>query len=194
MITSVTWEIFLNIAFFIVLGYYAITSLLLYSGELKVWIIRTAKRSPSDSSEPISAPASNDIIGQVNRVDIAQWHTSTIVDKDIAINSKDETQEPIKPLRQGTAASADNLLVGSVADLLEEIKTLVQLIGEYKSSKAESQSFFHALFLRYPQLVGTTYQEAINMYLLDAARNQFSFDVSPQEIASWWATTKPSNN
>jgi hypothetical protein len=116
-----------------------------------------------------------------------------ITDQDIAVTSNDEVQEPIQPLRQGTAASADNLLVGSVADLLEEIKTLVELIGEYKSSKAESQAFFNALFLRYPQLTKTSYQEAINIYLLDTARHHFSFEVSLPEIASWWTTPAPTN-
>jgi len=195
MLTSITWEIFLTTIFGIVSCYYAITSLLLYSGELKAWVTGTVKHGVRHShDDPNPAPASNDIMGHVNRSEIVpELRTSTIAEQDIAINSTDEVQEPIQIPRQGPATQTDAILVGSVADLLEEIKTVTQLINEYKSSKSEAQEFFHALFLRYPQLLNTSYQQAINLYIIDLTPDQFSFDLSVQEVASWWAATKQSN-
>jgi len=195
MLTSITWEIFLTTIFGIISFYYAITSLLLYSGELKDWVagkVTPVAQHPHD--DPNSAHAPNEIMGRVNRSEIAvELRTSTLAEKDIAINSTDELQEPIQIPRQGSATPTDSVLVGSVADLLEEIKTLVQLINEYKSNKSEAQEFFHALFLRYPQLLNTSYQQAINLYIIDLTPEQFSFDLSLQEVTSWWSVTKPSN-
>jgi len=186
MFTSITWGAFLAAIFLIISGYYVITSLLLYSGELKAWVTGKLKSRQSPIEvDPVSP--SDGVMGPINRTDLtAEQRISTVADHDIAINADDEFPEPILTPRQGSALQADSILVGSVADLLEEIKTLVQLIGEYKCGKAECHAFFHALFLRYPQLKNTTYQDAINLYILNAAQDHFSFDVSVQDIASWW--------
>lgn len=195
MFTSITWEIFLTAIFGIVSVYYAITSLLLYSGELKAWATGKVKPVAQHSlGDPNPTPIANDIMGDVNHSEVgAVQHMSIIGENNIAINSTDEVPEPIQIPRQGPAVQTDTILVGSVADLLEEIKTLVNLIVEYKSSKAEAAEFFHALFLRYPQLLNTSYKEAINLYILDIAQNKFSFELSLKELASWWTTVKPSN-
>jgi len=190
MFTSITWGVFLGAIFLIISGYYAITSLLLYSGELKAWVTGKLKSTQSPI-EVGPVPPSDGVMGPINRADLtAEQRVSTVADQDIAISANDEFPEPILTPRQGSALQADSILVGSVADLLEEIKTLVQLIGEYKSSKAECHAFFHALFLRYPQLMNTTYQDAINLYILHTARDYFSFEVSLQDIASWWTTAE----
>jgi hypothetical protein len=113
--------------------------------------------------------------------------TSSVNLDAIAVASQDEIQEDIVLQKTTLAASSnDYLLVGSVADLLEEIKTLIQLISEYKSTKPESREFFHALFIRYPQLAGTTYQEAVSLYICETARSQVSFDLTHSEVSSWW--------
>jgi hypothetical protein len=195
MFNSITWEIYTTAALVIALGYYVITSLLLYSSELMRWV---KSRSISSNDLPLreteSISAQDSVIGGINQQEgsIDQRTSSVNLDA-IAVTSQDEIQEDIVLPKTTTASStSDHLLVGSVASLLEEIKTLVNLIVEYKSSKAEAAEFFHALFLRYPQLLNTTYQEAINLYILDIAQNQFSFDLSLKELAAWW-TNKPSN-
>lgn len=195
MFTSITWESFLTTISGIVSIYYAITSLLLYSGELKAWVtgkVKPVPQAPQDISNPVPVPTA--IMGDVNHSQVgAEQRTYTIADKDIAINSTDEVQEPIHIPGQDSATQLDTILVGSVADLLEEIKILVELINEYKSSKPEAQEFFHALFLRYPQLLNTSYQRAINLYIVDQTTDQFSFDLTLQEVTSWWIPIKPSN-
>jgi len=190
MFTSITWGVFLTAIFSIISGYYAITSLLLYSSELKAWVTGKLK-SPQSLIEIDSVPAPDGVMGPINLSDLkAEPRISTVADQDIAISADDEFPEPILTPRQGSALQADSILVGSVADLLEEIKTLTNLISEYKSSKAECHAFFHALFLRYPQLRNTTYQEAINLYIMNATLDHFSFEVSLQDVASWWTTAE----
>jgi len=189
MFNSISWEIYTTAALVIALGYYVITSLLLYSHELVRWVkSRSTSSNDLPSREPESISSQASVMGGINRLEgFIDQRTSSVNLDAIAVTSQDEIQEEIVLPKTSTASStSDHLLVGSVADLLEEIKTLIQLIAEYKSSKPESQEFFHALFLRYPQLVGTTYQEAVSLYICETARDQVSFELTFPEVYSWW--------
>jgi hypothetical protein len=109
----------------------------------------------------------------------------------INVAAIDEEPDTVN-LPEALTSSQDHLLIGSIADLLQEVKTVSQLIAECKSDKAEGESLFRTLLLRYPNLRSTTYRDAINLYILDAARNQFSFDLSSPEINTWWEEQRPS--
>ncbi|MBL0744857.1 hypothetical protein [Chryseolinea lacunae] len=191
MFNSLTWKVFFSAILFASAAYYSITVLLLYSKDLITW----AKARFNPAPPPFSRETNSltNFMGEVNvqQESMAQ-KVSSVQGEEIAIASADALQESIQqPVQIVESKSNDQLLVGSVADLLEEIKTLVGLVVEYNSSQAETAEFFHALFIRYPQLLGTSYQQAISLYLHDAAR-QFSFEVSLSEITAWWTTSSKS--
>lgn len=189
MFNSITWEIYTTGALVIALGYYAITSLLLYSNELIRWIkSRSTASNELTPRETEGISSQGNVMGGINSQEVSiEQRTSFVHLEAIAVASQDEIQEDIPlPKTDATFSPSDHLLVGSVADLLEEIKTLILLIAEYKSSKTESQEFFHALFIRYPQLTGTPYQDAISLYICETAKSQVSFELSYPEVSSWW--------
>ena len=191
MFNSITWEIFVAVALAVATGYYVVTTLLLYNSEFKAWIKSrshySAIPSPAESKK-LSSKA--DVMGGIFQEGPGEHRTSSVSVDTLVVDSRDEIQEAIQqPAQNITTPSNDRLLVGSVADLLEEIDTLIQLVNEYKSSKTETQDFFHALFIRYPVLNGTTFQEAISLYVSEAARNQFSFELNVDEVRTWWTTS-----
>ena len=122
-------------------------------------------------------------MGGINQDNTSAPLKTSVNIEEVAIATSDDEPETI---HSPTPQVKDDLLIGSVADLLQEIKTLVQLIAEYKTDKSESQSLFHALLIRYSHLRDTSYQEAIGLYICEAAKGQFSFDVSPKEVSTWW--------
>ena len=189
MFNSITWEIFFVAILVIAIVYYVITALLLFYGEL-ISLVKSRSGSspisPLRETEKIESP--DNLMGGIGPVEVSIEPRISSVNVDaIEVASQDEIQENIELTgKNSTSQSGDHLLVGSIADLLEEIKILIQLIAEYKSTKTESQAFFHALFIRYPQLLGTSYQEAVSLYVFGAARDQFSFELSLPEITTWW--------
>ena len=192
MFSTISWEIFFTTALLIAGGYYGISLLLLYAKEITGWFktrfgnsIETVAQT---SVEKIAKPLN--IMGSVSREDVAgEQRMTSVNEEDINVGDDEEVPETITPPAQ-TFSSNDHLLVGSVADLLQEIKTLVQLVAEYKSDKAEAESLFRTLLLRYSYLRATTYQHAISFYICEAARTQFAFEVQIAEVISWWNEEK----
>lgn len=184
MFTSITWEIFFTATALIVGSYYGITALLLYHKEIVQWFKSKSQQSlvTTHEREAESTPSVG-VMGGINQ-DTTRAPLKTSVNiEEVAIAVSDDEPETIhSPVIQ----VKDDLLIGSVADLLQEIKTLVQLIAEYKTDKSESQSLFHALLIRYSHLCNTSYQDAIGLYICMEAKDQFSFDLSAKEVATWW--------
>jgi hypothetical protein len=97
--------------------------------------------------------------------------------------------EPEQKQRQSEQLHSDNqdaLLIGTVADLLEEVKTLGQIIVDCEGDKEESISMFQSLLSKYPQLSETKFRTAINMFILDMCKDSCDFELTTSEIDSWW--------
>ncbi len=194
MFNAITWEAFLTTIILLVGGYYFITTFLLYHKEITSWVKSRAGQSPETSSPATEVIEdkidSKGILGKVNSDDrLATPRTSSVNAEDLSFgSSEDEGTEMVKPVTASRPQS-DHLIIGSVADLLQEIKTLIQLITEYNSNKAESASLFRTLLLRYPHVKSTEYKDAISLYICQAA-TQFSFTLDLQEANTWWEDEK----
>lgn len=194
MFNAITWEAFLTTVILLVGGYYFITTFLLYHKEITQWVKSRAARSPETSSsapEVIEESTDNKgILGKINSDGQSITpRTSTISAEDLSFGaSEEEVAEIVKPVT-ALRPQSDHLIIGSVADLLQEIKTLIQLITEYNSDKAESASLFRTLLLRYPHVKSTEYKDAISLYICQAA-TQFSFTLDLQEASNWWEDEK----
>lgn len=190
MFNAITWEAFLTTVILLVGGYYFITTFLLYHKEITSWVKSRAgqpQETASSETEVIEDKIEGKgILGKVNSDDrLATPRSSTVSAEDLSFgSSEDEGTEMVKPVT-ASQPQRDHLIIGSVADLLQEIKTLIQLITEYNSDKAESASLFRTLLLRYPHVKSTEYKEAISLYICQAA-TQFSFTLDLQEANNWW--------
>lgn len=91
------------------------------------------------------------------------------------------------PFHSQTSIDApESLLVGTVADLLEEIKKLSWKISKNKETKAESISLFQALLSHYYPLIGLNYNDVINLFIYDSCKENRVLDLPPEGIRSWW--------
>ena len=195
MFNAITWEAFLTTTILLVGGYYFITTFLLYHKEISNWVkSRTAHSPENSSSVPDVIEESTDnkgILGRINSDNrLATPRTSTVSAEELSFGeSEGEVTEMVKPVTASRPQS-DHMIIGSVADLLQEIKTLIQLIIEYNSDKAESASLFRTLLLRYPHVKSTEYKDAISLYICQAATTQFSFTLDLQEANDWWEDEK----
>lgn len=191
MFSSITWELFLTAVVVVIGGYYGITTLLLYHREIMQWV-KSRGLSPvvQMGSTAVSEP-SRSVMGNIQKGSTQELRSSIGTAEEINVAATDEEPDTVHS-PEAVKSFDDHLLIGSIADLLQEVKTVSQLIAECKSDKAEGESLFRTLLLRYPHLRSTTYRDAINLYILDTARNQFSFDLSSFEINSWWEEQRPS--
>jgi len=200
MFNSITWELFVTSFAGLIGSYYFITTLLLYHKEITQWVKSRLTGSQSLTLQPSDTAISHtqDILGAANNETRNETRnenknenkrdaerTSVVESEDIAGGVTDD--EPDTITTTAVSNHHDALLIGSVADLLNEIKTLIQLSAEYQSGKEECADLFKASLLKYPHLKGTTYQYAINGYICEESKNQFAFDLTLQEVAQWWS-------
>lgn len=82
--------------------------------------------------------------------------------------------------------TSETLLIGTLADLLEEVKEVLILIRKTKKSKEESSHLFRSLPGRYRPLIGINYKDIISLFIFDACKNQYRAELTLDEIRSWW--------
>jgi hypothetical protein len=185
MFTSITWKFYLSTILLIGSGYYIISGLLLYYEEIIGWLKSCIQPSPETHfDQSVDINTYDSIMGGINASESDKGPRTTLVESD-QINIASSQDQP-ELFQAHLISGRDDLLIGSVADLIEEIKTLVQLAAECKSDKSEIQSLFHALLIKYPHLTGTSYQDAISLYICENAKNQFSFSLQALEVNKWW--------
>ncbi len=187
MFNSISWQDFLTTLAAAAGSYYVITALLLFSGEIKS--IFTQKQPKAIASEELDdqndSDESIDLMGKVKYETLANVpHEKIVESEEIEAQPPRKAEEPI----QAKVLSPESLLVGSVADLLEEIKIILNELTP--SNKEEVASIFRSLLSRYPQLIGTNYQGEINYFLLNALTENASTAFDANEIKAWWTLSE----
>ncbi len=184
MFNSISWQEFLSIIGLIVGGYYAITTLLLYSEEIK----SIFKQKELKSIETIASDDQNDSNESIDLMGTIKYETPVNVPHEKVVESDEINTQPLKeieePIDQVTAISPDVLITKSVAELLREIKTIVTELSQ--GSREEIASIYHSLLQRYPQLTGTNYQEEISLFINDSLSTNTTHSFTLDEIKSWW--------
>ena len=183
MFNSISWQDFLTTLAIAAGSYYVITALLLFSGEIKsIFAQRQSKAIVAEELEDQNdSNESNDLMGKVKYETLVNVpHEKVVEPEEIETQPPREAEEAI----EAKVLSPEALLVGSVADLLEEIKIILNELTT--GNKDEIALLFQSLLSRYPQLIGTNYQEEINLFLLDALATHSAYGFELNEIKSWW--------
>lgn len=185
MFNSITWEIFLTTVAAVIGGYYGITTLLLYHQEIIRWLKTRGQQSIGASQSKNNTSSSHVVMGSTQPEPLHEVRSTVSPVEEINITTGNEVPETVTS-PEVLSSTSDQALMSSVSTLLQEIKTVSQLIAECNSDKTESESLFRTLLLRYSHLRTTTYRDAITLFILNAARNQFAFELSLPEINTWW--------
>ena len=187
MFNSISWQEFLSTIGLIVGGYYAITTLLLYSEEIKTIF----KQKERKSIETDASDDQNDSNESVDLMGTIKYETSVNVPHEKSVESEEINTQPLKeveePIDQVAAISQDVLITKSVAALLREIKTIVTELSQ--ASREEITTIYRSLLQNYPHLIGTNYQEEISLFIKDALSTNATHSFTLDEIKSWWKET-----
>lgn len=189
MFNSISWDSFLITACAIIGTYYAITTVLLYHREITQWFKSKGQKTFDTPTSTTTSPVQSAVMG-TTQMESQEIRSSIGTAEEINVAASDEEPDTVHSPEASTP-SEEHLLIGNIADLLQEIKTVSQLMTECKSDKAEGESLFRTLLLRYPHLRNTTYQSAINLYIMEAIHEKVVFDISIAEINAWWEDEMP---
>ena len=188
MFNSISWQEFFLLIGLSALAYYSLTILLLFRTEVFSLFRDRFSRSPPVNQVPDVPDSEPGMMGNVQKGEPVSLRTSLDSARDIEVFPSNEGPESFSEVEQMPSAQDPSLLIGSVADLLQEIKTLVELIAQYKSPKEEATSLFQTLLLRYPHLRDSIYLEPVNFYICETAKSRFHFELNLDEIRQCWGT------
>jgi hypothetical protein len=181
MFKSFSWQDFLTGIATILGAYYVVSFLVLYSRDAIRWF-RIKRKSSEDPG--INLPSgTSDVMGAIKN-DPPRKNEQSLEAQDLVIG------EPVKDGNEND----DSLLVGSVSDLLHEVKVLTRVIKESGGSNEEGIPMFQSLLVNYPQLIETKYQESITVFIYQHCMSEGLFDVDLNEIRSWWPAKESQNN
>lgn len=184
MFSSISWQEFISTALVVIAIYYVIAFLVLYSRD---FISKFRKTSSAKESTPLDEEVSSEVslMGPVKKDALEKYHQN--------LDSHDLTVEP-SDSTASIANTEDALLIGTVSDLLNEIKVLTRVLSESKGSKDDGSPMFQSLLSNYPQLLGTKYQDSISIFIHDQCRTECDFDLHLAEVKSWWPVSNGSQN
>lgn len=192
MFNSISWQEFLTTIAVAVGSYYAITTLLFYSSEItNIFKQKQSKQIASEATEDQNdSIESNDLMGKIKyETEVNVPREKSVFAEELQVQSSNEDEETVIG---STSKNSDTLIIGTIADILQDIKALAEVVKD--SSKEEAVSLFKSLLSRYPQLAGTHYHEAVSLFIYDCCKQQCEFDLEPKEIKSWWPEVENSSN
>ena len=78
------------------------------------------------------------------------------------------------------------LISGSVVNLLEELKIMIELLGEGEESKDVSMALLQNMLSHFSVLSNTRFRPAINLLVLEVFKHTSTLELNIEEIDSWW--------
>lgn len=182
-----SWNEYLIGLLIAVAGYYFFIALIFYRKEV-LNPSRMAKKQTDHPDKPIKPfHVKPELLGKA-QPDIFP------ISKHVSLENPEQlvvAESTLKSTDPETAAN-DSLLLGSVADLLQEAKTLIQVIAESKHDKEQAIVMIQALLIRYSHLSETKFRSPVNLYLIDLLKEDLSLDMTFNEIDKLWNEPKKS--
>lgn len=184
---TISWHETLVVTAFLTIGYYAAAALLFYRKEIAAWWKTRRLPKAAIVENPQSSP-SPDLMGvaeaETGLVKTGLHSMALIESQSLQTAPATQEEEPIT-LKQTENYHSDRLLLGAVADLLEELKTVATAITDSGRGEAENVSLISSLLARYPHLASSRYRDAINLHILNSFKE--SINLTIDEIDSWWS-------
>ncbi len=184
MFETISWQEFLTVITGAVIFYYAISILLLFSSEIiNIFKQKQSKQiTPETKEDQNDSSESNELMGKVKyESETSPTREKSISSEELQIQSTDVTEEVIEV---SSVKPSDAILLGTIADFLQEIKTLTEVVKD--SSKEEATALFKSLISRYQQVGDTHYKDALNIFIYDSCEQHCAFNLELKEIIVWW--------
>jgi len=173
MLQSISWsEFFITIATLTGI-YYGVTVFHFYGVEL-ISFIKNEKypATPKETSMVDASP----VMG------MTRPEKSFRVSREV--KSADDLVVAPDREREDNPVDSESLLVGTVSDLLHEIKSLrLETVSLLKDECVHS---IHEILSRYPQLKNTQYQEAVNLFIMNTRQESGGWEFDLHEVDLLW--------
>lgn len=217
MLNQFTWQDFIAAALMLGLTYYALASILLFHKE----IIAFFKGKPAQSAYPDHAPAPAVATLQAeagSALAPVATHTATPRTTEQSLPGTEERDEEVANMETNTHGysgeelpdeqhlaqeivvddesenphgSNATLIIGTVSDLLSEMKSLFLVCAENKTARLEVLRFIRLLLRRYVSLYQSEYKDSITLYIYHTWNEHLSHPIDPTEIAQCWLPSQP---
>ncbi|NOT73408.1 MAG: hypothetical protein HOP08_00670 [Cyclobacteriaceae bacterium] len=159
MLQSISWYQFFTVIGGLIVAYYFFGAIYFYSSEIKALLKGESLQRKDIIKKPSADPGN--LIGK------------TV--------SQSPTQEESNP---DTDEATENVLMGTVADLVEEVKSVI-IKSESLQRDAISPKF-RELLSRYSILVDTHYRPTISLFIADTLTDKAGYVIERAEVDTWW--------
>ena len=186
MFESISWQQFISTIALLIVGYYVVTVLLLYSKEITN-IFKQKKLTLTNTNVREHQTESNESIELMGSVRYASSQSENVPrEEKVEAESLSvvAAQEPEEPITEAVTSEADEALLKSVSTLLEEINTLTEVAAV--GSKEECAELFRTLLSNYVDLSRTAHEPEITAFIHNACKAQGQFQIELSEVKSWW--------
>ena len=171
MLKSISWQEFLTVIAGIAAIYYAVLGVFFYGDRIRS--LFSSREEPTENVSKSSKRKTHSLIGRIKEDE----GITDVPDENLISSADLNVSEPPKQ---------DDLLLGTVADVLKELKNLFQTIVDDEMPKEASLLLISTLLERYSQLKDSKYQHSINLFIYENAFDRFGFDLTLKEIQSQW--------
>lgn len=174
MFNTISWQQFFITAGFVIIGYYLITTLALYHREIFLWLTNKNKL-------PVSPPQGHatNLMGTIQPEPVRPIRKQTVEADQIHFG-------PGTPDEQIEPTTETIMVTGSVADLLQEIKTLAEMIADNNTPIEEGISLFKSLLEHYPHVQDSPFREAVTIIVHTACKETCRYDLDLSQVKQWW--------
>src|SRR5258706_13238433 len=187
MLQSISWQDFFTAVSLIVGTYYVISVLLLYGGEITS-IFNQKKSNATKESVTVDqsdSNESNDLMGKVKYMTTVNVpHEKSVDAEDVEVKEVVTPNEVEEPITISPADSPEKTLANAVAELLKQAKSLIKDFPP--QDKEEALLAFKPLFSKFPQLIESSFQDEINIFIQNGLAGNPDLQFDKDEIKSWW--------
>lgn len=184
MFESISWQEYLSAISLLIVGYYLVTVLLLFSSEITN--IFKQRQFDTTAGETIQyqseSNGTDDLIGKVRYETPEQQNVpreEKVGVEQLAFSTNEVAEEAIQVFDE-----LEDSRKKSIQNIKEEVDALTQIVSG--NNKEEVVSLFQSLLSRYAEFIGTPYQKEINQIICNSFEVQSEFQIELSEINSWW--------
>lgn len=174
MFQSISWTEYFTASLILGCLYYSLAGLILYREELKSFFTE-GFGGIQKKSDDIEHDGDASFMGGTAR---------SAAGEEFADEGLQFAPSSRQSLAETFTVAADTTLVGSVADLGEDIKRLSKNLGGM--SHEEVGRNFSNLLNRYKKLRSTSYRSTINLLIAETINEKSTERIDAKEVDEWW--------
>jgi hypothetical protein len=180
MLNSISWSEFLTAITIVLIGYYLVISFRYYGKELLAILNGRSSKTQGHSSYGVTNEKDNLIGVTVKSTGKEVQRTLAESIESDQINFANESDEESN---NALSDSRETIILGTVSDLVQEIKTLTD---SSPLQREELTRMITLLLSRYPQLSSSTYKETICHFILSSINEKTQHTFTLKEVRSLW--------